>query len=176
MTVAGGLCSDEWNYGQGMAQGRPESAHIWVSVSRSIIEQLAESWVDRDMGVKLSDGLRISHLWFADNLWLVASSLIMLCSMLQETTVMLRSLGLNWKRSKKPPHTAVEIISSEELEGTRQPIEVDLPQNEKESLECKHVSSMKALGYMIDNGGPLRRTWTRKGWQQCRLGALRSGA
>ena len=79
-------------------QGGVETTWKWNMVMRMVLHMLEGQWVAWGMGVELPIVARVTHLLWADKVFLLSHNKEHLAAMLQMLTDMLASYGLRWKR------------------------------------------------------------------------------
>ena len=138
--------------------GSVEAPEIWKLVIMSIFSELAVVWQEAGLGFTIDciydpcgrvwrKQVTITHFVWADNIYLVAGSLMMLKTMIDSVTAMLQDRGLYWKESSLRYMTnRVEAPASFALQ-TLSPDGGALP------MVVKQVPHMEVLGARIDYKG-----------------------
>ena len=137
----------------GMKQGGPRTPSGWNQVMAVLIEELLQLWAGRAPAVSWApEWMPFEILVWADNIFLVSSSITDIMKRTQEIAYVFRKRGLRFNQS------SLEILPSKkaEREATRIPL--------NEGIEFSWVRILVVLGCYLDGSGS---TETQV---KCRLG------
>ena len=114
--VVAQITSEIFAYTMGGGQGRKETPMVSNLLLAETLEFLVRSWKSAGRGCGIAETLadnsgrqrtlRLTHLTYADNVWLISPSRLQLELAFAECTTAVRSRGLKWKES------SLEVISS----------------------------------------------------------------
>ena len=99
MSIPGDGETDIFEFSRGGKQGGVETPDEFNMLMDDAMDRLVWQWHIADFGFKLDDGSAITHLVWADNVWLVAESPATLQKMVEDLTQAVVSIGLIWKAS-----------------------------------------------------------------------------
>ena len=105
---------------RGGKQGGVETPEVSNTVLEWALEPLARSWRERDMGFSFDDNSpALTHLLWADNIWIIAGSMEEFLCMTRELTDTILSIGFRWKdvSLEYMPCGSLRDCSSGALEG-----------------------------------------------------------
>jgi hypothetical protein len=85
-------------YDAAIPQGGTESPNLWNYIMRKVFVQLLPGWHARNLGIKITATRLLSHLVWADNLYLFCDTYEGLQTMFRELTLALFEHNLSWKK------------------------------------------------------------------------------
>ena len=99
------------------------------------------------MGFLLDEhqGIRLPHLNWADNIFLLAEDVGTMQKMTQETTFAMYEAGLEWKKSSLQTMSAGSLRAAE--------VKVSIPSRSSDTWEYTQVTELEALGNLLDQTG-----------------------
>ena len=133
----------------GGCQGRTDTTEIWNIIIEYALDSLVRHWDANKYGFKIDDMNPVNHLVWADNFFIVASSLVQLDEMVDSLTDALYAVQLEWKQ------TELKYIASSNVH-TYTDIHILLPSMELTKFIA--VSELECLGVMMDRRGSARRS------------------
>ena len=120
LSLPGMEASEEFDMQRGGKQGGVETPEVSNTVLEWALEPLARSWRERDMGFSFDDNSpALTHLLWADNIWIIAGSMEEFLCMTRELTDTILSIGFRWKdvSLEYMPCGSLRDCSSGALEG-----------------------------------------------------------
>ena len=107
MTLPCAGTTSPFNYTRGGKQGGVETPEEWNALIDYLLEALVTSWASKGYGIKLCDGdnavgsdaCLVSHAVWADNIFLFATSTVMMQTMVAELCACISQAELDWKPS-----------------------------------------------------------------------------
>jgi len=133
-------------------QGGKESTWLWNATMRRLVAPLHREWVTWGWGIDLPGFGCLTHLLWADNIYLVGANQAQCHSMAQMLTAALETAGLAWKPSSLahlgsnavPGAVAYELCSTHEI------------------LAVPTVESMEVLGCDLQSTGETSKMMDRR--------------
>ena len=124
-------------YTKGGRQGGSETPFIWNRLLDSIMTPLAKEWENRGYGLQMpSEAPRLTHLIWADNIWIIAESITQARKMMKMLTGALLARRLVWKDG------SLEFLASHAT------MDMNIPFKWKSAgldMECIKVEKMNML-------------------------------
>ena len=138
--------SEPFDFRKGGKQGGVETPDEWNMLVEFLLEPLVRSWRERGFGIQLVEwATGITHVVWADNIWLIAASLEQLQIMTDELTETIYSARLRWKPK------SLQILCGGLALGTKPKLSTmttDLNILDYDVVECLEV-----LGSLLDGRG-----------------------
>ena len=118
-------------------QGGAATPEIFKTIIEAILETVIQMWLAIGFGILLNDGSVLTHLVWADNIWLFATNIQDKAIMTQQLTEAVTQAGFRWKPA------SLEYLHTE----TPTPIEPELSiLRHGQRYEYKHNTEMWVLG------------------------------
>ena len=141
--TAGSTSRFSWT--RGGKQGGKETPDVWNVLVETAMEDLVRSWSSRHFGFDFGDDQRLTHLVWADNIFLVAASADQLSTMCQELTNLISAVKLSWKES------SLQYMRGGP--GADETGDIDLSISGGATMTIKFVDNMEVLGVLLDHRG-----------------------
>ena len=126
---------------KGGVQGGVMTPDDWNDLIEDCLETLVEEWEKEGVGVSCGQAGRLSHLVWADNIWLFARTREELERMQVQLTDRLEEKGLWWK------DTSLKVMGTEGPKGDM------VTTGRQGNWTHKEVDRMEVLGVMLDVRG-----------------------
>lgn len=94
-----GVQGSKVEFSRAIRQGCTASPFARNLIARYLMDPLLYEWDRRNMGLPLPLGIRLTRMWWADNLYIVSKSTDEAAEMFSMVTLALRACRLQWKRS-----------------------------------------------------------------------------
>ena len=130
---------------RGGKQGGVESPEIFNAVLEWVLEPLVRNWLERGHGFRFDDddGMLLTHLIWADNIFLLSLSIDQFHDMVAEITEVVESIHFRWKSS------SLQFM----LCGPLHDHTSSAPAVRAGEAACELVDSMIALGVFVNAVG-----------------------
>ena len=177
--------SQVFDYNKGAGQGRKESPAMWTLVLSDALLEPVNLWASGGRGCSINSEFKLSHLTYADNIWLLAESISELRHTFADASIAIRGAGLAWKSSSLELLCSDDMIdttvvfkvpSQKRLEGSDRSVwAVDFLDgledcNDDDEYVVPVVEKMKVLGSWLDQHGDTEPDFLLR--KSCALGAL----
>jgi hypothetical protein len=146
ISMPGAGTSESFHFGLGGKQGGVETPDEWNMLMESILEDVVNSWEDRQFGLRLPGWEKgITHVVWADNVWLISVTKKQLATMVEEHTEAIYAAKLKWKA------TSLEVLCGGLVQNCPLDLIIVLPSIEL--LTYTVVQNMEVLGTKLDGKG-----------------------
>eukprot|EP00973_Karenia_brevis_P020823 2862405-Karenia_brevis.AAC.1 len=139
--------TNAFNFGAGGKQGGIETPDEWNALLEFVMQPKVEEWIRKGWGAWCDpEGRqRVTHVTWADNIFLFSSDAWHLALMMQDLTDVIYGAGLSWKE------TSLESMMSSQVLIHDDAFKVVTP--DLEILPYTMRESMIVLGSFLDNMG-----------------------
>ncbi len=130
-----------FEFNRGGRQGGPETPDMFNCIIEDILDGLVTTWQSRGWGAAL-DSHVVSHIVWADIVWVFSQCPKQLQSMLEELAQVVYAAGFCWKAS------SLEVLKGRVADDFVPKVSIN-----GSTLEYKAADSMLALGSLLDQDG-----------------------
>ena len=131
------------------------------------MEPVAASWEDKGFGIQLwaedddfldptVERIVITHVWWADNLWLLADNWREFQEMAQDTTELMNKLGMRWKPS------SMEVVHNRHVHNAEKGRALYVRGSSGGVFTCRQVECLEVLGDRLNARGETAQRITHR--------------
>jgi len=146
--IPGAGMTEDFPVWTGGRQGGVETPKLWVALLMFLMGPLIPTWIARSLGyLPRGSTDMLTHLLWADNVFLFANSLENLKTMIVEVTAVIHSAGMDWKP------TSLEFLKGAETTSSADQTPLFTFAYDESILPFEEKQEIKALGVLFDRRG-----------------------
>ena len=156
-----------FRFQRGGRTGGVETPDVLNDIIQWAMQDVVEDWNTRGVGFVIEEpdvdtpgGVSkerrlLNHLWWADNLFLIARGHAMLQAMIRDVTLAMRAVSFIWKRE------SLQVLWGSTVPRAQR--RTVLIEQDGEQLVFTRVASLEVLGDVVAAEGGTLASWTRRG-------------